>query len=64
MAPFGEQRADYRAAIIAQQVHNSACTKRSDLRKVDDFLAVRPRKQAMSWADVCAFMGGIADKPE
>lgn len=36
--PFGEKRADYRAALIAQQIVNVAIIKPSARKKIDAFL--------------------------
>lgn len=58
LEPFGDVRADYRSAIIAQQVHNGNCTRRSDMRKVDAFLPVKQRKRPMTFKDIGAMLGG------
>ena len=50
--PFGEARADLRSAIVACVVHNINCTKKSQMKKVNDFMPKFGPPKQMDWKDI------------
>jgi len=50
--PFGEARADLRSAIVACVIHNTQCTKKSQMKKVNDFMPKFGPPQQMDWRDM------------
>lgn len=42
LEPWGEIRDDYRAALIAQTIHNSACWDPAHRLPLREFLLIRP----------------------
>ena len=50
--PFGEERADMRSAIIACVVHNTQCTKKTQMKKVSDFMPKFRPPEPMDWQEI------------
>ena len=57
--PFGESRADLRSAIIACVVHNSHCTKKGQMKKVNDFMTKFGPPKQMDWRIIKKALKGM-----